>query len=73
MIYEKGTTYYRNHATYGIMVLPSTDTWEVYYTLPDYPWKFAFGLPKSTSLDYVFQLAESNFDLFSVDMFDEEE
>ena len=54
------------------MVIPEGGVWEVYYTIPSYPWTFAFGLPKSDDIGFVFQIAESNFDIYSADMFEEE-
>ena len=72
MMYETENVFVRRHATYGIMVVSDGGVWDVYYSIPSYPWNFAFGLPKTDDLGFVFQIAESNFDIFSADMFEEE-
>ena len=68
----------RRYQTYGIMVVMENDggtsVWEVYYKLTHYPWTFAFGLPvKPYRPEDVFDIAESNFDIFSDGLFNDEE
>ena len=68
----------RRHKTYGIMVLGEENEgiyfWEVYYQIKGYPWTFAFGLPaREHRPSEVFDIAESNFDIYADIMFNDEE
>ena len=72
------TRFVRRYQTYGIMVVMENDggtsVWEVYYKLTHYPWTFAFGLPVTRHrIQEVFDIAESNFDIYADMMFNDEE
>ena len=77
-MYKEEKRYVRRYHTYGIMVLEEEQegckVWEVYYMIKGYPWSFAFGLPENqNSLSEVFDIAESNFDIYAEIMFNDEE
>ena len=68
----------RKHSTYIIksggtkcMVTLEKDCWETYYRKEGYPYKFAFGLPKSEEKDTVLSVALANIEEYA-DFFEEE-
>ena len=41
------------------------DCWEVYYSRPDFPFLFAFGLPKNLTVDGVLKIGAANIENYT--------
>ena len=78
-MYKEEKRYVRRYQTYAIMVLwednGGINVWEVYYKIKGTAWEFAFGLLATPQclLPEVFDIAESNFDIYADIMFNDEE
>lgn len=77
-MFDTEMRFVRRYQTYGIMILGEDNggiyVWEVYYKINGYPWTFAFGLPaKRHRPCEMFDIAESNFDIYADMMFNDEE